>query len=199
MERRNIKNVRIIKRLLEEPDGTLTKYRIAKDSGCTRQWVIQYLRKLERLDLVKGTEVKDVIGLARFGAKVSPGPVKVLSMFHSRPVEFMMKNVSRYAMTTYSAENLLTHHLFPTRYDAYLEMETLEDLYEKAFDEGWLGSGNLRLIVPLDPWVMDDVQVVNGVKIVGRGQLMIDLVREGGVAEEALIEMVRRDVWRSGD
>jgi len=196
VKRRNIKNVRIIKRLLERPSGSLTKYKLAKASGCSRQWVIQFLRKLEEMDLVRGTLVKDVMGLARYGAKVTPKPLKVLNLFHSNPIEFVMMNVNRYAFTTYAAENLTTHHLFPSRYDVYMEMDMLETLYEKAFNEGWLGSGNLRLIVPVDPFVLDDVKKAGDITVVGVGQLMLDLVREGGVCEEAVQEMVRRDVWK---
>jgi hypothetical protein len=195
VKRRNVKNVRIIKQLLERPNGSLTKYKLAKASGCSRQWVIQFLRKLEEMDLVHGTKVKDIMGLARYGAKVIPRPLKVLNLFHSNPVEFVTMNVSRYAFTTYSAENLITHHLFPSRYDVYLEMDMLEALYEKAFNEGWLGSGNLRLIVPVDARILDDVQKAGDVTVVGLGQLMIDLVKEGGVCEEAVQEMVRRNVW----
>ena len=196
MQRRNVKNVRIVKRLLERPDGTLTKYRLAKQCGCTRQWVIQLLRRLEDRGLVRGTRVRDVIGLARYGAEVTPSPIRVLNLFHSDPVAFVTKNTDRYAFTTYWAENLVTHHIFPSRYDAYVDMGTLTALHERAFDEGWLGAGNTRLIVPVDPWTLDDVQEVSGVTLVGMGQLMIDLVVEGGVCEEAVHEMVRRDVWR---
>lgn len=195
MNRRNIKNVRVVKRLLERPDGSWTKYKLAQASGCSRQWVIQLLRKLEEMDLVRGTKVKDVMGLARYGAKASPKPIKVLNLFHTDPIEFVKQNTNRYAFTTYSAENITTHHLFPSRYDVYLDMDTMHAVYERTFIEGWLGAGNTRLIVPVDDMILDDVTEIGDVKVVGIGQLMIDLVKEGGVAEEAVQEMVRRDVW----
>ena len=195
MKRRNVKNVRIIKRLLERPDGTWTKYKLAKASDCTRQWVIQFLRKLEENDLVHGTRVKDPMGLVRYGAEATPKPLKVLNLFHTEPVEFVKKHTDRYAFTTYSAENMVTHHLFPSRYDVYLDMDTMHKIYERTFIEGWLGMGNTRLIVPVDETILDDIRLVNEVKVVGMGQLMIDLVKEGGVAEEAVQEMVRRNVW----
>ena len=196
VKRRNVKNVRMIKRLLERPDGSWTKYKLARASGCTRQWVIQYIRKLEEMDLVHGTRVKDAMGLARHGAKATPRPLKVLNLFHTGPIEFVKQNTDRYAFTTYSAENLTTHHLFPSRYDVYLDMDAMHRIYERTFIEGWLGMGNTRLIVPVDELILDDVRKVGDVQVVGMGQLMIDLVREGGVAEEAVREMVRRDVWR---
>jgi hypothetical protein len=196
VNRRNVKNVRIVKRLLERPDGTWTKYKLAKASGCSRQWVIQFIRKLEELELVSGTRVKDPMGLIRFGADATPKPQKVLNLFHTDPVEFVRKHTDRYAFTTYSAENMVTHHLFPHRYDVYLDMETMHRVYERTFIEGWLGMGNTRLIVPVDGTIVDDVRLVKDVRVVGMGQLLIDLVREGGVAEEAVQEMIRRDVWR---
>ena len=196
MNRRNVKNVRIVKRLLERPDGTWTKYSLAKASGCTRQWVIQLIRKMEELGLVMGTKVKDPMGLIRYGAKATPKPLKVLNIFHTEPIEFVRKHTDRYAFTTYSAENMVTHHLFPHRYDVYLDMDTMHRVYERTFIEGWLGMGNTRLIVPVDETIVDDVRLVDDVRVVGMGQLMIDLVKEGGVAEEAVQEMVRRDVWR---
>ncbi len=196
MQRRNVKNVRIVKRLLERPDGTWTKYKLAKASGCTRQWVIQLIRKLEEMGLVRGTRVKDPMGLIRYGAEATPRPLKVLNLFHTDPVGFVRKHTDRYAFTTYSAENMVTHHLFPHRYDVYLDMDAMHKVYERTFIEGWLGLGNTRLIVPVDGTIVDDVRLVGDVRVVGMGQLMIDLVREGGVAEEAVQEMVRRDVWR---
>lgn len=195
MNRRNIKNVRVVKRLLERPDGSWTKYKLAKTSGCSRQWVIQLLRKLEDMDLVRGTKVKDIMGLARYGARTTPKALKVLNLFHTEPIEFVRSNTERYAFTTYSAENLTTHHLFPSRYDVYLDMDTMHTIYERTFIEGWLGMGNTRLIVPVDDWILDDVTKIGDVLVVGIGQLMIDLVKEGGVAEEAVHEMVRRNVW----
>jgi len=38
-------------RVLNEPSGSLTKYRIAKLSECSREWVIEFLRKVETRDL----------------------------------------------------------------------------------------------------------------------------------------------------
>ena len=53
MVSRNIKNLRIIKILLGNPKGNLTKYKIAKLANCSKPWVIEFLRKLENKELIK--------------------------------------------------------------------------------------------------------------------------------------------------
>ena len=45
---RGRKRERVLRVLLNEPDGSLTKYKIAKLSECSREWVIEFLRKLEQ-------------------------------------------------------------------------------------------------------------------------------------------------------
>ena len=59
MEQRNIKNLRIIRLLIANTGKPLTKYKIAKLTNCSRQWVIEFLRNLESKKLVKGIKVTD--------------------------------------------------------------------------------------------------------------------------------------------
>ena len=56
MPRNNVKTRRIILELLHNPDGSLTKYRIAKGTETNISWVIHFLKKLEQKKLVKNTK-----------------------------------------------------------------------------------------------------------------------------------------------
>jgi hypothetical protein len=88
----------------------------------------------------------------------------------------------------------VTHYLFPSRCDAYVTHEKFIGLGRDVIGHGLLGRGNLRLIVPVDPLIIKEARDVKGTRVVALGQLMIDLVKEGAVCEEAVAEMVRRDV-----
>ncbi len=194
MERRNIKNVRIIKRLLERPDGTWTKYALAKQSGASQPFGLKVIKLLEGKGFVEGTRVIDMEGLARYGSGIAPGPIMVVEFYVPEPVEFIRRNAIEYAITTYFAENMVTHHLFPSRCDVYVTRKTFSDMRAKVLDEALIGGGNTRLIVPVDEGIVDDANVIRGVRIVSLGQLMLDLVREGGVCMEAFEMVVKRNV-----
>jgi hypothetical protein len=194
MERRYIKNVRIIRRLLERPDGSWTKYALAKASGASQPFGIKVVSQLEKLGLVKGTRVTDMEGLARHGARMMPKPLLMAEFYIPEPVDFLKKHAPRYALTTYFAENQITHHLFPTRCDAYVSGPALNGMRRAVLKEGLIGGGNTRIIVPVDEAIIAEATEIRGVRIVAPGQLMLDLVREGGPAMEAFEMMVNRYV-----
>jgi hypothetical protein len=194
MQRRNVKNVRIIKRLLERPDGSWTKYALAKQGGASQPFGVKVIRQLEEKGLVEGTRVIDMEGLARYGSGIAPGPITVVEFYIPEPVEFIRKNDGEYAITTYFAENMVTHHLFPSRCDVYVTRKTFADMGAKVLNEALIGGGNTRLIVPVDEGIVDEAQVIRGVRVVSLGQLMLDLVREGGVCMEAFEMVVKRNV-----
>jgi hypothetical protein len=194
MDRRNVKNIRIIRRLLDDPHRKWTKYGLAKASGCSRQWVIQFLRSLEGRNVVKGTRVRSVLGLAKLGAGMLPEPMNVANMYHPDPVRLLGRLGEDYAVTTYFGENQLTHHLFLTRYDAYVTEEAFRAAREAVSKEGLIGGGNLRLMIPVDDMIIKEASNIRGVRVVSVGQLMLDLVKEGGVAMQAAEEMVKRNV-----
>ena len=99
-----------------------------------------------------------------------------------------------HAVTTYFAENLVTNMVFPSRCDAYVTMDSMRTMVEIIKKEGLIGGGNLRLMVPVDLGIPENSREIAGVKLVGAGQLMIDLAKEGGVCMQALEEMVKRYV-----
>lgn len=191
MERRKVKAVRIVKHLLEKPGGGWTRYGLAKASGCSWQWVIELLKKMETKGLVRGTKVVDQIALLRYAVSMEPPPTRTVECHHPDPVKLLRRVGGKYALTTTYAENEFTHLLFKTRCDAYVSEGSLKELWKRVADEGLLGKGNLRLMVPADPLVISEASLVHGVRIVSREQLMLDLMSEGGVCVQAVEEMVR--------
>ena len=189
-----MKNVRIIKNLLQRPSGEWTKYGLAKASGCSRQWIIQFLRNLEGAGFVTGTKVNDVMGLTKFGASILPRPLRSVEFHHQDPLAALTVAKNEYAITTTYAENEITHHLFRTRCEAYVTEAALKRVWKKVIKEGLLARGNLKLIVPVDLAVIKEAFIIRGLRIVSMGQLMIDLVKWGGPGVEAVEEMVKRNV-----
>jgi len=58
-EKRGYVREKILRVLLNHPQEKLTKYRIVKNSGANISWVIEFLKKLEKIGLVEGTKVKN--------------------------------------------------------------------------------------------------------------------------------------------
>ncbi len=194
MSPRNSKNVRIICRLLERPDGTWTRYGLSKAASISQPYGVRYIKRLNELGLVKGTRVMDLHGLAAYGAGIVPAASLRIEMYHPQPLELLKEHSKRYALTTYFAENLQTRHLFPTRCDAYVSRNELVQLKEVILKEGLLGGGNMRFIVPADEYILDEVNEIDGIRVVFKGRLMLDLFREGGVCVEAFDLMGREHV-----
>ena len=194
MDIRGVKSVRMIKLLLEHPDGSLTRYGLAKSSETSQPYGVKMIQKLEAKELVAGTRVLDMERLARYGVELLPHPVLVVEMYHAEPLEFLKRYSKKYALTTYFAENRLTHHLFPFRCDVYVTMPELEKLTAHIKKEGLLGAGNMRFMIPADDRVIKESQNIRGVHVVSIGQLMMDLVKEGGVCMEAFEMLVERRV-----
>jgi len=180
---RNIKNIRIIKALLDNPAGMLSKYRLAKLSGSSIPWAIEFLKKLEEKKLIKNTKVLDYDGLVDYAIEAMPKQ-KYVEFFVRGPEQFLKTTKLEYALTTYVAENYLYHHLFPSRYDLYIKKDELERWKAFILKNGLFGKGNLRLILAADEALLKEAQTIKGLKFVSTPQLMIDLKKEGGVCME---------------
>lgn len=90
MKRRGKLRERIIRILLNEPDGTLTEYRVAKEAECSFSWVHELLGKLETMGLVDGTRVRDYEGLVGYWRKVKTKPDKKEYM-HRNPLSLLKR------------------------------------------------------------------------------------------------------------
>jgi len=174
----------VLRVLLNEPSGNLTKYRIAKLSECSREWVIEFLRKLETQGLVRQTRVLDYGGLIRFWSGVRSEPEHRDYMLRE-PLEFLRKIELSYALTTYQGENLLQHYLFPSRTDFYIREEDREEWHRLiAAGGGLVGKGNLRILVT-DRHVFYNAIRRQELTVVSVPQLIVDLLGEGGPCVEA--------------
>lgn len=193
MPRKNIKSKRMILELLHHPDGSLTKYRIAKETETNISWVIYFLKKLEQKKAVKGTKVINFNKLIDYYLSLDI-KMKVIEFHTPQPLEYLKKMKRDYALTTYAAENLVSHHLFPSRTDVYVKKEDLGEWKEELFNKGLIGKGNLRLIVAQDDYIFKFVSKIRNLKIVSIPLLMIDLKREGGVCLEAYEYLVKKYV-----
>ncbi len=190
---RNIKNVRILKVLLDNPKGSLSKYMIAKMAGCSKPWVIEFIRSLEKKKLLKKTRVLDFDALVDYCIDVMP-KLKYFDFYVQDPISFLKNSKLDYALTTYGAENYTSHHLFPSRYDAYIKEEDLNKWKSIILKNGLLGKGNLRLTVVNDEKIIKEASLIKATRVVSIPQLLIDLKREGGVCVEAYNILVKRYV-----
>ncbi len=171
----------------------LTKYKIAKLTNCSRQWVIEFLRKIEAKRLVKETKILNIGKLIDYYLNIMPR-LKHFDFYVQEPIKFLQQAKLDYAITTYAADNFTTRQLFPSRYDAYVNGEDIAKWKALVLKNGLLGKGNLRLIIANDKALFKESQIIKGIRIVSIQQLLIDLKREGGVCMEAYEILVKRHV-----
>lgn len=187
-----VKRERIIRVLMNEPGGTLTKYRISKQSGCSIAWTMEYLKNLERIGLVRRTKVLSVRAMYDHWASISEVPARY-DFFVQSPRKFLEETGLEYAVTTYQGENLLNNYLFVSRVDAYVRSDDIQKWKSQIFGNGLAGKGNLRLMVA-DEHVFYKKQKVKGTWLASLPQVLLDLRREGGVCLEAYEMMVKKHV-----
>jgi len=198
MKQRGKIRERVIRILLNEPKGTLTMYRISKEAKCSFSWVHEFLRKLETKGLVNKTKVKDYTGLVKYWLDVKTKADKKEYM-HRDPINLLKKARLLYALTTYQAETLVQHYLFPSRIDLYVRGEDATQWHELITKEGLVGKGNLRLLITDDHVFFGSFQR-GGLNIVSLPQLIVDLFEEGSVcvaAAEKLLEKVTKNNVRA--
>jgi hypothetical protein len=181
---------RIIRVLLNEPAGSLTKYQLAKKAECSFPWTHELLGKLEALELLKGTVVENYTGLLNYWLKVKIKPEKREYM-HPDPLTLLKKARMPYALTTYQAENLVQRYLFPSRTDLYIKDQHAEKWHQLVTSEGLVGKGNLRLLIA-DAHVFYGSFQRQGLTIVCIPQLTVDLLEEGGVCTEAAEKLIAK-------
>jgi hypothetical protein len=170
--------------LLNEPGGSLSKNRIAKSSECSREWVIEFLKKLEAENLVEQTKVLNVNKLIEYWVQVRSNP-QHLDYLLREPLKLLRKIELEYALTTYQAENLIQNHLFPSRTDLYILEKDQPKWHDMIVSEGGLvGKGNLRLLLA-DKHVFYKASNRQGLTVVSLPQLLVDLFAEGGPCVEA--------------
>jgi hypothetical protein len=181
---------RIIRILLAEPDGALTKYRLAKTAKSSFSWTHEFLNKLQAQKLVKGTQVTNYTGLINYWLQIKTKPEK-RDYMHKNPINLIQKTNLPYALTTYQAENLVQHYLFPSRIDLYIKKEDLNKWHKEITVEGLVGKGNLRLLIT-DEHVFYGAFKRQTLTVVSIPQLIVDLLQEGGVCTEAAEKLLNK-------
>lgn len=185
---RGQKRERILRVLFSEDN--LSKNEISKRTKCSRQWVILFLRELEKEKLVKNTRIINRKKLLRYWLKIHKKPKKYKEYMIKEPLKLLKKTNLDYALTTYLAENLVQKYLFPTRTDIYIKEKDKEKWHKLMTNNGLYGKGNVRIIIDED--AMQEKRKIKNLCIVSLTQLIIDLFNEGGPAEEAAEMLLRK-------
>ena len=185
------KRERIIRVLLTHPDQTLTKYRIAKEAECSHVWVLKYLHKLEQKKLVHNTDITDVKGLFLHWLEINTIPVSRQYNIQ-QPLDLLEDIELKYALTTYYAESLMQDYLFPSRVDIYIEKNDLPHWHTMLTEHGLAGKGNVQLLAD-DHHVFYANKTMQGYNTVSIPQLILDLLREEGVAQEAAYMLMEKN------
>lgn len=182
---------RILRVLLNHHKEKLTKYRITKVAKANISWVIEFLRKLERQGLVEGTWVKDYRGLLTMWKSIRNDPDS--REYAVRDVlDLLKKTDMKYALTTYSAENLIQKYLFPSRTDFYILQKDEKKWHKMLSEKGLVGKGNVRILMT-DEHVFYNSLVREGLITVSVPQLIVDLMAEGTAAAEAAEMLIEKE------
>ena len=121
-KKRGLVRERIIRVILNNPDGNLSKYRIAKLINSAYSWVHEFLKEFENNDLIKDTKVTKYAEIISFWRDFQMTPDKKEYMIKN-PFEILKSTKLEYALTTYAAENLVQKHLFSSRIDFYIDQK----------------------------------------------------------------------------
>ncbi|MDG6991128.1 MAG: hypothetical protein JRM99_06870 [Nitrososphaerota archaeon] len=195
--RRGIIRERMLRVLFNNPSGTLTKYRIAKEAGGTYPWVHALLTQLQQDGLVKGTGVKESRELMALWQKWRLPP-ETRDYMLRKPLSVFSRADLDYALTTYQAENLVQNYLFPSRIDFYVHRSDLAGWHDLLVREGLVGKGNTRLLLA-DEHVFYNSSERGGFRVVSIPQLIVDLLAEGGVCVEAAEMLMEKKSKRGKD
>ena len=184
------KRERILRVLLKHPDGSLTIYRLAKEAGCSHPWVIEFLKTLEQKKLTKKTQVIDAEGVFLYWLEINTYP-PYREYNVQNPRDILEKTTLKYALTTYYAESLTQHYLFPSRVDIYIQEEDASAWHTLLIKNGLVGKGNFRILLD-DNHVFYANSKKKKLRVVSMPQLILDLLREQGVAVEAAQKLMKK-------
>ncbi len=190
-KKRGVIRERVLRILLNNPSGNLSKYRIAKESSGAYPWVHELLGSLEHEGMLKGTKVNDFKKLVARWREWRLEPYKREYMLR-KPLDVLGKTNLAFALTTYQAENLVQNYLFPSRFDFYIVRVDLPRWHKLLSSEGLVGKGNTRVLIG-DEQVLYNSSQRGGLKIVSVPQLIVDLLSEGGVCVEAAEMLIEKE------
>jgi hypothetical protein len=118
----NIIRQRIVRTLLNHPEGNLTKYRAAILSQSKFPTLHRVLKQLQIKGIIDGTRVKNYERLFTVWRHWQVRPY-IREYLLKDPLEILKRTNLRYGLTTYQAENLVQNYLFPSKTDFYIYPE----------------------------------------------------------------------------
>ncbi len=189
-KRNAIKIERIYRILLSFPYVERSVYRISKESDTDYHWTYNTLKDLEKLGVMEGSTLIEPISLFKIWAD---RPISTLFReYHiQEPKKFIKKVKLDHAITTYYAENQIGSYLIPSRLDIYIHEEDSKLWHERLIENGYVGKGNVRILLA-DEHVLWNRILEGPLKTVSIQQLIVDLIREGGVCMEAAEILMER-------
>lgn len=173
-----------ILRVLLNSKEILSKNELSKLAGCTRQWIIKFLKELQLKKLVKGTAIINKKNIIKYWISISKKQEDFKSYMVKEPLKVLEETRLDYALTTYQAENIVQHYLFPSRIDLYVKKEDKDKWHSLMTSNGLYGKGNVRVIVA-DEHITYGKRKIKNLSVVSIPQLIIDLANEGGPCQEA--------------
>ena len=192
MKRRGWARERILRVLLNNPTGDLSKYVMAKLAGVTYSWAHNFLNGMEEKGLIRGTRVVKYEEIAYLWRDMLVVPRKRRYII-GKPMEFVRSTGLRYALTTFAAEALWQYYLFPSRVEFYVYPEDESKWHDALSNEGRVGGGNTVMFIG-DPHVFYKSAQRGGFHTVSLPQLIADLRWTGGVCGEAADMLIEKEM-----
>lgn len=192
INRSSINKQRIIRTLLNNPTGNLTKYQVAKESWCKFPTAHEILKKLQNKDLIIGTKVIDYEALVKewIQSQIKPNRYGYLI---KNPIKLLKKVKLNYVLTTYIAENTVQRYLIPSVTEFYINSVEKTIWHNIIIEEGGLiGRGNITILSG-DEHVFYKSFEKDSLNYVSIPQLIIDLTNEGGVCIDAADKLIKRE------
>jgi DNA-binding Lrp family transcriptional regulator len=187
---RGDKRERILRVLLNSKEP-LSKNELSKRADCSRQWVILFLKELEKKKLIKDANPRNRNKLLKYWIALAKKPKRFRSYMIKEPLKLLKKSKLEYALTTYQAENIVQHYLFPSRIDIYIKEEDLNRWHSLMTKNGLYGKGNVKMIAA-DPHIMYGKRIIDKLSMVSLPQLVVDLTLEGGPCQEAAEMLMKK-------
>ena len=176
----------LLSRRLEDP----TWYRVAKEADVAYGWAHRVLKGLEGKGILEERRVIDPRAL--FALWAARPDQRVYREYHIRDASNLIKNADmEYALTGYSAENLIGHYLFPRYHEVYIHEEDAASWHDLMTSQGLVGRGNVQVLLA-DEHVFYERQEVDGWPLVSTQQVILDLYRTGVECAEAADLLVGR-------
>ena len=181
----------------------MTRYKLAKLSGCTPSWVYMFLKELKNKGLIKNDKEIDYTNMNYKGLFEFWLEIYKRSQFREymirEPLDILKDTKLTYVMTTYFAENMIQSYLFPLRYDVYIKNEDMDKWHSMLTGRGFYGKGNFRILISDDDYVFYKKGVFRiSIKentdfyMASLPQVIVDLLYEGGPAKEAAYMLIER-------